>query len=129
MNDLMLFAVSATFGTILIIVSLVILGRYIKFKSKAVKVKAHLVEFHCDPSPTGRKFFPVYDLEINGETERVTSEIGANPPVGKPGDVLMVLCNPDRHTQCLVPGVNQVWGIGLFIGFCGVALILAGALF
>ena len=128
MMDWALIAVCWTIGGILVLLASVIIGRRMKFKRQAIKGYATITEFRCNPTDFGRRFYPVFEFEIDGETISQESEFGFNPPAGQVGEKIGVLYNPDDLSQAMVPEFTHLWGTGIFIGSVGLSLMVAGIL-
>ena len=128
MVDWVYIGITSGTGVMLLAASTVVIFRRISFKRNAAITKARIMEYRCNPSSCGRRFYPAFEMQIDGEVETVDSEFGFNPPVGMIGDTVTVMYNKKNHAQCMIPEFRSMWGTGLFMGSMGWAIIIAGIL-
>jgi hypothetical protein len=121
--------VTVGIGVILLGISVSIIIRRLKFTSRTERTKVRIVDYECNPSDVGRRFYPIFEFDFDGEKTLIESEFGFNPPVGMIGDNVYVLYNPDKPSECLIPIFSALWGTGVFIASMGIAIILCGIIF
>ena len=110
------------FATIVIFVGIGAAIRSYFYISSAVSGKATIVELRKETNPNDDTMYaPVITFHDNkGILKRVVYSVASSPPIGKVGEEIEILFDPQNSDNVEVKGTFDQWGGAIIIGVCGV---------
>ncbi len=99
------------------------------FVSKAVSTKAKIIANM--PSSTSIADIPIYSFQAkNGKFYKITSSTGYGPPLGRPGDLIDILYDPDDPEIAEENNFRALWAVSYYSLRAGLMnFLLFGALY